>query len=281
MPSAPSPRTVIVGVAIAGWLALGVTAPWHELGNPRSGAVAVTLVVWGWSLWTVGAVALLVPAPVSLTALRITSPLLAVFAAGAVSPLAVFGALLAMIVIASPLFADAMVQGSAYGDEKRFTLRTPMPAVAPAVVAWAVQSATLVGGSLLLASRAWVRGGILVAVGLFLARTVPLHLHRLARRWLVIVPAGIVVHDHVALGETFMVPTSKLRSIRLVEHPGDAADLTGGVLGPRIEVAMVDADKVVLSRTTARMLGTTEALHVLSFTFAPRRTAAALGAITR
>lgn len=281
MPSAPHPRTIIVGAAVAGWLALGIAAPWHTLGDPHSHAVASTLVVWGWSLWTTGAVALLVPSPMSLTALRIATPLLLFFACAAISPTGIFGALLGMIVVASPLFADVMVQGSAYGDETRFSLRTPMPAVAPAVVAWAVQCATLLGGTLLLASRAWIRGGILVTLGLILARTVPQRLHRLARRWLVIVPAGIVLHDHVALGETFMVPASKLRSVRAVDRAGDAADLTGGVLGPRIEVAMADADKVVLSRTTARMLGTTEALHVLSFTFAPRRTAAAISAIRR
>ena len=281
MPTTPRPRTVIVGAAVAGWLTLGIAAPWHGLGQPHSRAVALTLVAWGWTLWTAGGVALLVPSPASLTVLRTTAPVLLVFAAGATSPSGVFGAVLAMFVVASPLFADVMVQGSAYGDEQRFALRTPAPAVAPAVVAWALQCGTLVGGTLLVAARSWVVGGIMVAAGLVLARTVPRRLHRLARRWLVIVPAGIVIHDHLALGETFMVPASKVRTIRIVEEAGEAADLTGGVLGRRIEVAMQDADKVVLSRTTARMLGTTEALHVLSFTFAPRRTAAAMDAIKR
>lgn len=283
MPTTPrvQPRTVVTVAAALGWLVLGIAAPWHGAGDPHSRAVALTIVVWGWALWTAGAVALLVPSPVSLTTLHGAAPLLLACAAVAASPAGIFGAILACIVVFSSLFADTMVQGSAYGDETRFALRTPVPAMAPAVVAWAAQSATLIGGSLLLASRQWVAGAVVVALGLVLARTVPQRLHRLARRWLVIVPAGIVVHDHTVLGETFMVPTSKLRDVRTVAATGQAADLTGGVLGPRIEIAMADADKVVLSRPTARLLGTTEALHVLSFTFAPRRPAAAVAAIRR
>ncbi len=54
-------------------------------------------------------------------------------------------------------------------------------------------------GPLALAARAWVPGVLLtaaaVALGWFLGR----RFHRLARRWLVLVPAGVVVHDHLVL----------------------------------------------------------------------------------
>ena len=283
MPSTPwiAPRTVTLVALAAGWVALGIAAPWHEAGQPHSHAVAVVLVLWGWSSWTIGAVGLLVPSPVSLTALRSIAPLMVVVAAVAASPLALFGAILSWIVVLSSVFVDAMVQGGAYGDETRFALRMPVPAMAPAVVAWLVQCAALIGGTLAVAADRIVVGSVMLLVGLLLLRTVPLRLHKLSRRWLVIVPAGIVVHDHTVLGETFMVPTSKLQGVRTVATAGEAADLTGGVLGPRIEVALADADKVVLSRATARMLGTTEALHVLSFVFAPRRIGAAVAAIRR
>ena len=282
MPSRRDPsRLVTDATAVVAWLVLGIGAPWQELGGSRSHAVAVVLAVWGWAGWTCGAVAFLVPSPLSLTTLRTVAPTLLVCAAAAASPAGIFGALLACILVSSARFADTMVQGGAYGDEIRFALRTPVPAMAPAAVAWAMQCATLVGGSLLVASRQWIVGSLLLLAGIALLRTVPRRLHQLARRWLVIVPAGIVLHDHTVLAETLMVPGSKLRDVRLVSATGEAADLTGGVMGPRIEIAMSAADKVVLSPSSAALLGTTEALHVLSFTCAPRRAAAALSTIRR
>jgi hypothetical protein len=174
-----------------------------------------------------------------------------------------------------------MVQGGAYGDEKRFALRTPLPYVVPAIVAWLFYVTTLIGGSLFLAAQQYVIGAILTAAGIFLSRSIPLRLHRLARRWLVLVPVGIVVHDHLVLHETIMVHTEKVKSIIRVSEVGESADLTGGVIGDRIAISLTEADKVILSAITAKALGTTEALHVKMFCIAPRRLTAALSAITQ
>jgi hypothetical protein len=174
-----------------------------------------------------------------------------------------------------------MVQGGAYGDETRFALRTPLPYVVPAVIAWALYTSALIGGSLLLAARQYVIGAVLVAAGILLSRTIPQRLHRLARRWLVLVPVGIVVHDHLVLYETIMAHSEKILSVTRTSEVGEAADLTGGVLGNRLTVALTEADKVVLSAITAKTLGTTEALHVKMFCIAPRRLDAALSAITQ
>jgi hypothetical protein len=174
-----------------------------------------------------------------------------------------------------------MVQGGAYGDETRFALRTPLPYVVPAVIAWLVYTAALIGGSLLLAAREYVVGAVLVAVGILLSRTIPQRLHRLARRWLVLVPVGIVVHDHLVLYETIMAPSAKILSVTRTSEVGEAADLTGGVIGDRLTIALTEADKVVLSAITAKTLGTTEALHVKMFCIAPRRLNTALSAITQ
>ena len=48
-----------------------------------------------------------------------------------------------------------------------------------------------------------------------------------------------------------------------------------------LTIELREADKVVLSRITAKNLGTTEALHVLSFSVAPRRVASAVAALQR
>jgi len=275
------PQRVLNSLAMAAWVALALSSPWQTIADDASRSVAWVVLTWGWFLWTGVGASLLVPSPISLTIVRIAVPLSVVVSVVASQPLAVFCSVVALIVCASPVFVDAMVQGGAYGDETRFALRTPLPYVVPAVVAWLLYTAALIGGSLLLAAHQYIVGAVLVAIGILLSRTIPRRLHRLARRWLVLVPVGIVVHDHLVLHETIMAHTGKILSVTRTSDVGEAADLTGGVVGDRITIALTEADKVVLSAITAKALGTTEALHVKMFCIAPRRLNAALSAITQ
>ena len=275
------PQRVLICVVVIAWVTLALSSPWQTIADDASRPVGWVLLTWGWLLWTGVTAALLVPSPVSLTIARIVVPLSIAISIAASEPLAVFGSVVALVVCWSPVFVDTMVQGGAYGDETRFALRTPLPYIAPAVVAWLIYTTTLIGGSLFLAARQYVIGAVLVAIGIFLSRSIPQRLHRLARRWLVLVPVGIVVHDHLVLHETIMVHTEKVQSIIRASEVGEAADLTGGVIGSRITVSLTEADKVILSSITAKSLGTTEALHVKMFCIAPRRITAALVAITQ
>jgi hypothetical protein len=272
------PKTIIVASTLAAWVVLGVTAPWQSLGDSHSNSVAIVLLVWGWTLFLAVAVAILVPSPISLTVTKCVTPLMALGAFIAASPAGIFGSLAALIITWSALFGDVMVQGSAYGEETRFALRTPVPYLAPSVVAWALLAGGLIGGTLLSAAQNYVIGAPVLLIGLLLTSTVPRRLHRLSRRWLVIVPAGIVVHDHLVLAETMMSMRSKILSITKVNESGEAVDFTGGIVGPRIAVQLKEADKVVLSKITAKTLGTLDALHVKAFSFAPRRLDVALAA---
>ena len=275
------PERIVVSVVLLAWVVLALSSPWQTIADDASRSVCWVLLTWGWLLWTSVGASLLVPSPTSLTIVRVVIPLSVVVSVVAGQPLAVFCSVVALIVCASPMFVDVMVQGGAYGDEKRFALRTPLPYVVPAVIAWLLYTASLIGGSLLLASRQYIIGAVLVAIGILLSRTIPQRLHRLARRWLVLVPVGIVVHDHLVLHETIMAPSGKIQSVARMSDVGEAADLTGGVFGDRITIALTEADKVILSKITAKALGTTEALHVKMFCIAPRRLAAALSAITQ
>lgn len=263
------------------WSVLAVDAPWHALGESRSTAVAVGLAIWGWTLWTLATIAMLVPSSVSLTAIRIIVPIGIVASIASASPVAVFSSIVVGVVASSAVLADIMVQGDAYGDERRFCLRTPVPQMAPAVVAWALLVGPVIIGSLGLCARQWTWGSPSLAIGTVAVAVIPRRLHRLARRWLVIVPAGVVLHDHVVLGETLMVMRSRITGVNVVAAPDDAADLTGGVVGPRVTITLSEAEKVVLSDITAKLLGTTIALHVTTFAFAPRRRDAALAALRR
>ena len=275
------PERIVVSVVLLAWVALVLSSPWQTIADDASRSVAWVVLSWGWFLWTGVGASLLVPSPMSLTIVRIAVPLSVVVSVVASQPLAVFCSVVALIVCASPVFVDVMVQGGAYGDETRFALRTPLPYVVPAVVAWMLYTAALIGGSLLLAAHQYIVGAVLVAIGILLSRTIPRRLHRLARRWLVLVPVGIVVHDHLVLHETIMAHSGKILSVTRMSDVGEAADLTGGVVGDRITIALTEADKVVLSAITAKALGTTEALHVKMFCIAPRRLTAALSAITQ
>ena len=280
MPLVPkvNPKTTIIASTLVAWIILGVAAPWQRLASDHSSSVGVVLTVWGWLFFLAVAIGILVPSPISLTITKCITPIMLLCSFVAASPVGIFGAVAAFIISWSALFADVMVQGSAYGEETRFALRTPVPYWAPTVVAWALLSGSLLGGTLLIAATNYLFGAPLLLVGLLLARTVPRRLHRLSRRWLVIVPAGIVVHDHLVLAETMMSMRSKILSITKVAASGETADFTGGVTGPRIAVQLKEADKVVLSKITAKTLGTVDALHVKAFSFAPRRLDVALAA---
>ena len=274
-----TPSRVILGVATVAWVALALVTPWSTVADSASTAVATTLGVWGWLLWTAVMIALLVPSPVSLTVARCCAPLAAAAGFAALSPVAVFASVVAVMLAFSPLFADVMVQGGAYGEEKRFALKTPVPSMLPTVIAWTLLVATSIGGTLLVSARQFPAGIPVTLVGAVLVTRVPRLLHRHSRRWLVIVPAGVVVHDHLVLAETVMSPRSKVERVDIVTEAGETADFTGGVAGRRLAVHLREADKIVLSSITAKILKTAPALHVMAFSIAPRRLSAARASI--
>jgi len=269
----------LMWAARAVWAAVGMLAPWDTVADGRTAAVSAVLRTWGWTSWLAVMVALFVPAALSLTAVRTLAPAVAVTAFFMGNPVWAFPAVVMLRVLLSRDVADVLVQGSAYGAETRFALRTPVPYLAPAVLVWSALVATTVGGSLLLAAGNPAAGIPVTAAGALLAWKVPVRLHRLSRRWLVVVPAGLVVHDHLVLGETMMVRRDHLGAVTLQESPGDEADLTGAVPGRRVRIVMTQPDKIILAPITIRTLGTTEALHVVSFAVAPLRAAAAASAV--
>jgi hypothetical protein len=240
----------------AGWLALPLSvgaAIAHGL-ESTSTPVQVVAAALAWVAWGVVLVALLVPRTVSLTALRIGAP--AALAAsiwvsarsglGAAEVVAMtWTAALAAVVLFIPAIADAFVDGSSYGPERRMTLRVPgLLLLGPVELTWAVTVAGLVAGPLLLAAQVWVAGVLALAVGAVTAWFGIQALHRLSRRWLVFVPAGIVLHDHVLLGEALLFPKRMVRSLGPAAPDSNATDVTGRALGLVLEVQLTEASKV-------------------------------------
>jgi len=202
-----------------------------------------------WVLWTVALVATLVPRSVSLTVYRTIAPLSLVAAVWAAfdhasataAALAVAGSAAATVVACSRFTTDAFVDGSSYGSEQRFGLRTPLfLLIGPVPLAWLV---TVVGlaGPLLLAAQQWLAGAALTVFGIGVARYSTRSLHALARRWVVFVPAGVVLHDPLVLADAILLPRRQIVALGPALADTTATDLTDRAPGLVLEVQLADA----------------------------------------
>ena len=258
--------TATVWAVRLGWLLLPalVGPALTDALDGRSDPVRWVATGIGWAAWLGGLVALLVPSTVALTAVRLLAP--AAPAAAAAAALAGASAgrvglgLAAGTVVAGlaflPEVGQHFVQGSAYGDETRFPLRSPGALLlGPVPLFWAEVAAALTVGPLLLAARQWLVGGLAVGVGLPLAGLLVRRLHRLTRRFLVFVPAGVVVHDHVALADTAMVRRTNVTLVHAAPADTSATDLTCGALGLAVELRFADPVPVTLAGTPAQRGG--------------------------
>ena len=244
----------------------------------RSGPMALVSQTGLWSCWAAGLVAVLVPSAVSLTVVRVLAPLgvvagvlAAVFGAGPTfAALACGGALLVALVAFSAEVGLVLVQGSAYGDERRFLLRPPAALlVGPLPLAWALMAGPLVTGTLLLGARQWVAGAVFVAVGALLVALLAPRLHRLSCRLVVLVPAGLVVRDPLLLADTAMFRRPAVAGISLALADTTAVDLTGRSLGNAVEVRLHDPGRLAAAGTLQDRQG--RSVEVQSFLVAPSR----------
>jgi hypothetical protein len=255
------------------WLALPLGA-----GAAASGALdgwddapRIVAYVLLWLAWGVGLVALLAPRPIGLTAVRTVAPALLVLAvvelgwgdastqAGVV---AVAITLAAAVLVADPAVAIASANGIAYGDERRFPLRTP-PALylAPVPLARALAVAGLASAPLLFAAgEVW--WGLLALVGIPIAVWSLRALHTLAQRWFVRVPAGFVLVDPLTLADPVLLVRRTLRSMTSVRGTAPPAagtvDLRLGATGGSVALAIDGSIEVV--RGSGRR-GRAETLH--------------------
>lgn len=191
-------------------LALVATASATDALDGRSTAVSVAASAAGWAVWGVALVALLVPRTLSLTVVRILAPAGAAVAIGAVAAgaestvldgLTVLVAALVVVAALAPWTTDAMVDGSSYGPERRLALRTPLALALLAVLTWIVMFAGVSAAVLLLATGQWAGGLAALVLGLAVVGFGARSIHQLSRRWLVLVPTGMVIHDPLVMPE--------------------------------------------------------------------------------
>lgn len=229
------------------WLTLPVT-----LGDALGAALAGrdrtatwVVVVALWALWAVGLVALAVPHPIGLTTIRVLAPVpltvgAVAAAVAAPGPLGWAGLVAAALVAVGP-FGSAVgewaINGTSYGDERWMPLRAPAPLLlGPIELAWAIAVIPFV-----VAAGAALDSNVPVAVlvgafGLLGAWFALRSLHRLARRALVFVPAGMTLVDDLAVAEPILFPRRGV--VRFGPAPADstALDLTAGATGLVLEI---------------------------------------------
>jgi hypothetical protein len=233
-------------------LALVAAGPVAEVLEEPSAPVAVVAAVGLAAAWTAVLVALLVPRAQGLTAVRLLVPSVAVAAAtagvsGATTSAQGWAAAAVAVactgVALAPPVADALVDGSSYGPERRIPLRTPVAVAALGVVAWALAVAGAVSGPLLLATGTWAPGVIATVLGAAVTVAAVRSLHQLSRRWLVLVPTGMVLHDPLTMPEPQLFLRQTMERLgparpegdpdteRDAETQHDTQDLTAGASG--------------------------------------------------
>lgn len=239
--------------AVSAWLAVAVGAWFADLIlpalQPEAGAARTTVTVMLWLAYGVVLAALLVPGARAATVVRIAMPagalelwMSAAWSSDSLDPTALIGligSVLGTSLVLLPLYAEAHVDAASYGDERRFLLRPPGPVMIALVVPmWAVSVAGLAVGPLLLADRGWTEGIAAAAVGLPIAAFAAHALFRLTCRWLVFVPNGLVVHDHLAVTEPLPLSRRSVDSIGPARADTTAADLTAQAFGMALEVRL-------------------------------------------
>lgn len=210
-----------------------------------------------WVAWAALLIALMVPRTQTLTAIRIVP-----FAGAAAAAWAALDArndtdattitvgLVAVVVAAvlslRPSVTDAFADGSSYGDETRFLLSTPGPLLlGPLALVWLVIVGGAVFGPLLLLAERWIAGSLALVIGWALAWFAVPILHRLSNRWLVFVPAGMVVHDKTALREPQLFRVEDVAAFGPAPVESDEQDLTLDALGLALRVSLKEESKII------------------------------------
>ncbi|MGY6500871.1 MAG: hypothetical protein ACXIVQ_08290 [Acidimicrobiales bacterium] len=266
------------------WLLLPLLlgAALGEALDPRSEAIRWVAGVMIWAAWTLGVVAVLVPRTLGLTVIRVLAPTalpLGVWSAlqpdvsAAAATAAVVAGAAAAVAALAPSTGDAFVNGSAYGAERRFALRPPAAVVfGPVQLVWAAVVAGAITGPLLFAAGHWVPGAVVSVVGLAVAVVGCRAVHQLSRRWLVMVPAGVVVHDPTVVTSQLFA-RSAIASMGPAPADTGALDLTGGAPGLAVEIQLSDTVTIEQLR---RPGGGPRMVHATAVIITPTRPGAVL-----
>ncbi len=251
-PATGQPQRSVVARVSQLWL---LRVAWVSLPLTAGSAAAASVESWSsasriaaecllWLAWAIGLLATWAPRPPMLTALRAIAPalLLGAIAAmidGAPSTAAAIAAVVATAIAAVLASADdiaiACANAAAYGDEFRYPLRVP-PALflGPLPLARALVVAGISAPTLLLAEGRVVVGVPCAVAGAALVLVLGRALHGLSRRWVVLVPAGLVVVDPLTLSDPVLFLRERIVAL-IASSPGRAPE---GAIDLRLGAAL-------------------------------------------
>lgn len=242
--------------------------------DDRSLAVQVCAAAILWLGWSAVVVGLLVPRPAGLVGVRVgalSAAALTVWSADTGAEWLVSGvsAALVLALALSPHVGEWLVNGTAYGYERRYLLRAPAAVMAgPMLLAALALPVAVATGPLLLAARQWVLGVVAIAAGAALAVILFRALHSMAIRWAVLVPAGLVIKDHLALLDPVLFRRVDIEVLRPAPADSDGMDITAGALGLALELRLREEQHIDRMRPVRRGA---EPFEVWKLLFTPTR----------
>lgn len=198
----------------------------------------IILLITIWASWLLIFISTIVPSTLSLTLTRVFGPLfltIAIYASSA-NPGSILqlanGSLFIILLgsIYSSKYSHIMINGSAYGSETRFLLKTPIAFLL--LLALPVYALVIISSiTAILTTKYHQSIGLIllpatVAVWPFIVR----FMNNLSRRWLVFVPAGLVLHDYLTIKTPVLMKKNNIDTITTYSQQ-DALDLTAGTSG--------------------------------------------------
>ena len=254
------------------WVLLAVLTLWRL--SDTGAELSLFTAVIAWALWFVVFVALLVPATVGLTIVFIAIPVVAAIVGltnNTVDPaILIAGVAIPFVIVWTPA-GDYMINGSSYGSEKRFLLK---PTVLMSILFPVLTTLSALFAGFLISTAAqnqWVIAAILAIPTIAAVYVAARVIHQGFSRWLVFVPAGVVIHDPYLLKISAMTRkpnASHLTTARADTDGPETTDLTGGATGYRSH--LVTREPIPLDFRNG------ENIESNSITFAPLRPGAVL-----
>lgn len=229
-----------IGSALSDWLQTHVT---HD----------IPVFLFAWITWAALLLSTLVPHPMAKTTARIISVALVGIAfllpQARNHPVYVLHALLILVLAESPYANMWWINGTAYPNERRYSLRLPsMLAIGPLLITYAVVIAVPVAAVLLYANAEWAPAIICTLLSIPVLFFGVQAIHQLGKRWVVFVPAGVVLHDPMSLVDPVLFERAVIEKFAPATADTDALDLTQSALGMPIELDLTEKVPMVLSR---------------------------------
>jgi len=231
-----------------------------------------------WTFWVLILLSTLIATPISLAIIRIGAPAAAALSlwsaletSGSVSGIIglAASAIAACVALSAPL-GDRFSDGASYGDERRFLLRAPGPVLLLlGPLAWLTSVAGLTVGPILLLNKNFLLGSLISLCGFPLAALASNAIYQLGKRWLVLVPAGILLHDHLSVGDPTLIPRNQLANFSPAKVETNALDLSQNSFGLSLEIKCLTPLSMMLRTGTRKT--TNETSIVESFLINPVR----------